>query len=188
MLAIHIFTSAILCSGLLARKSETALASNVMDTSKADALDCIPDQVVVIQPPAAAKVFLLQPHKQDFHSSPWQYKITNTIFFRMPPEITSTECCEEISNLFLPSMLWKATRKFHDRLGKSITGASSGNTRKDSKRERIGLNALILVIQLRSLKSVNGCEWHGPTCKTGCAGTEAHLWVDLVTSPVFCPL
>ena len=55
---------------LLARKSETALASNVMDTSKADALDCIPDQVVVIQPPAAAKVFLLQPHKQDFHSSP----------------------------------------------------------------------------------------------------------------------
>ena len=70
MLAIHIFTSAVLCSGLLARKSETALASNVMDTSKADALDCIPDQVVVIQPPAAAKVFLLQPHKQDFHSSP----------------------------------------------------------------------------------------------------------------------
>ena len=68
MLTIHIFTSPILCSGLLAQKSEEALASNVMDTSKADGLDCIPDPV--IQPPAAAKVFLLQPHKQVRNSSP----------------------------------------------------------------------------------------------------------------------
>jgi len=55
---------------MLIRKFEKALASNVMDTSKADRLDCIPDGAVVIQPPAAAKVFLLQPHKQVLHSSP----------------------------------------------------------------------------------------------------------------------